>query len=150
MAAHWSSDEAGMVRSSLSVYLELMTILGAYRDALVLVGGWVPHFLLEVFGDPDKDFRHVGSLDIDLAVDHRQVGSDEYATIVERLERHDYRQRRNSSGDTIPSVLSVTSSEWPVAVIPSMSISWPLSLDNSSKSSSILSGISTYPLITAP
>jgi len=71
--AHWSSDEVGMVGGSLSVYLELMTILGAYRDALVLVGGWVPHFLLEVFGDPDRAFHHVGSLDIDLAVDHRQV-----------------------------------------------------------------------------
>jgi len=100
--AHWSFDEEGMVRSSLSVYLELMTILGAYRDELILVGGWAPYFLLEAFGDPDRDFRHVGSLDIDLAVDHRRVGPDEYASIVERVERHGYRQRRNSSGGRIP------------------------------------------------
>jgi len=86
--ADWSSDEEGMVRGCLSVYLELMTILGAYRHQLVLVGGWAPYFLLEAFGDPDRDFRHVGSLDIDLPVDHRRVGPDDYASIVERLERH--------------------------------------------------------------
>jgi hypothetical protein len=52
----------GIARLSLSVYLELMTVLGAYREALVLVGGWAPHFILEQFGRKDTDFRHVGSI----------------------------------------------------------------------------------------
>ncbi|MFO7650533.1 MAG: hypothetical protein R6X13_04225 [bacterium] len=30
----------------LSVLVEVMTVLGAYRDRLVLVGGWVPCLLL--------------------------------------------------------------------------------------------------------
>ena len=39
-------DQGGEIaRLSLSVYLELMTILGAYREALVLVGGWAPYFI---------------------------------------------------------------------------------------------------------
>ncbi|MBC8446262.1 MAG: hypothetical protein H8D78_00795, partial [Chloroflexi bacterium] len=39
-------DQGGAIaRLSLSVYLELMTILGAYREALVLVGGWAPYFI---------------------------------------------------------------------------------------------------------
>lgn len=54
---------------SKSVLLELMTILGAYRDALVLVGGWVPYFLIENHKRPGDEFEHVGSIDIDLAVD---------------------------------------------------------------------------------
>ncbi|MBI4677801.1 MAG: hypothetical protein HY748_09490 [Elusimicrobia bacterium] len=32
--------------ASRSVLLEVMTILGEYRDALVLIGGWGPYFLL--------------------------------------------------------------------------------------------------------
>ena len=91
-----------MVRASMSVYLELMTILGAYRDALVLVGGWVPYFILERYGQEDTDFQHVGSIDIDIAVDHRRVSPDQYAPIVDRLERHGYRQRLNRLGQPIP------------------------------------------------
>lgn len=55
--------------ASTSVLLELMAILGAYRDALVLVGGWAPYFLIETSKRPDDKFEHVGSIDIDLAVD---------------------------------------------------------------------------------
>jgi hypothetical protein len=57
---------------------ELMTVLGAYRDALVLIGGWAPYLILEQFGAPgafeadafqtdafQKGFAHVGSIDID-------------------------------------------------------------------------------------
>ena len=35
------------VNACLSVLIELMTILGEYRDSIVLVGGWIPYFLLE-------------------------------------------------------------------------------------------------------
>ena len=31
---------------------ELMTVLGGYRDALVLIGGWAPYVILERFGAP--------------------------------------------------------------------------------------------------
>lgn len=91
-----------ITRLSLSIYLELMTILAAYREALVLVGGWAPHFILKRFGRGETDFRHVGSIDIDIAVNHRLVSPDEYASIVERLERRGYRQRLNRLGQPIP------------------------------------------------
>jgi len=29
---------------------ELMTVLGGYRDALVLIGGWAPYVILEQSG----------------------------------------------------------------------------------------------------
>lgn len=63
--------------TSLSGLAELMTALGAYRDALVLIGGWAPFFILEQFGEPGASqadafqadafqtaFEHVGSIDI--------------------------------------------------------------------------------------
>ena len=87
---------------SLSVYLELMTVLGAYRDALVLVGGWAPYFILQCFGHADDAFRHVGSVDIDLAIDHRQVSPAQYAPILARLEQRGYAQRWDREGQTIP------------------------------------------------
>jgi hypothetical protein len=103
--ARENPDHGGEIAQlSLSVYLELMTILGAYREALVLVGGWAPYFILERFGREDTDFRHVGSIDIDVAVNPRLVSPDEYASIVERLERRGYRQRLNRLGQPIPFV----------------------------------------------
>lgn len=94
----YSEDVAAL---SLSVYLEVMTNLGAYRDALVLMGGWAPYFILERFGRHD-DFRHVGSVDIDIAVDHRQVSPDQYSSILNRLKQRGYRQRPDRLGQPIP------------------------------------------------
>ena len=93
---------------SMSVYLELMTILGAYREALVLVGGWAPYFILERFGQQDADFQHVGSIDIDIAVDHRRVSAHQYASIVERLKRRGYRQRFDRLGRPVPFIFERT------------------------------------------
>lgn len=75
------------VQAARSVLLEVTRLLGAYRDRLVLVGGWVPGLLL-----PDAEPRHVGSLDIDLALDHRRLGEPEYRTIRELLAGRGYEQ----------------------------------------------------------
>lgn len=71
----------------LSVLVEVMTVLGAYRDRLVLIGGWVPYLLL-----PEGVPEHVGSIDVDLAVDFLHVTDNEYATIRDLLEAAGYRQ----------------------------------------------------------
>ena len=65
------------VDACLSVLVELMTILGEFRDNIVLVGGWIPYFLME------KDqHEHVGSLDIDIALDFQKISGDTYTTIL--------------------------------------------------------------------
>ncbi len=64
------------IEAARSVLLELTRLLGAYREHLVLVGGWVPELLL-----PEAEPKHVGSLDIDLALDHRKLAEPEYQTI---------------------------------------------------------------------
>lgn len=42
---HFENSEANL---SQSVLLELMTVLGRYREVLYLVGGWAPYFLLQL------------------------------------------------------------------------------------------------------
>jgi len=79
-----------LVEASLSVLIELMTILGSYRDSLVLIGGWAPYFILQEYQEPGVGFRHVGSIDIDLLIDPDVAYSEEYATIVAMLVDRGY------------------------------------------------------------
>jgi hypothetical protein len=88
--------------ASKAVLLELMTLLRSYREALVLVGGWVPYFLLETHRLPGNTFTHVGSIDVDLAVDPAKVGQNEYATIVELLKKKGYAPAPDRAGNPIP------------------------------------------------
>jgi len=94
----------GITAASKSVLLEVMTTLRAYRDALVLVGGWVPYLLLEKHRLPDNTFLHVGSIDIDVAVDPAKLSEQQYATIVELLKERGYRPAPDRQGDPIPYV----------------------------------------------
>ncbi len=88
----------GITSASKSVLLELTTLLRAYDEALVLVGGWVPMLLLEAHGMPGSAAAHVGSIDIDLAVDPRKLDESHYATVLELLERRGYRMARDRRG----------------------------------------------------
>ncbi|HVS69697.1 MAG TPA: nucleotidyl transferase AbiEii/AbiGii toxin family protein [Phycisphaerae bacterium] len=67
------------------VMLELVRILGEYRDDLVLVGGWVPELLFS-----QANPRHVGSTDVDLAINHRTIDAEKYRTILEHLQKQGY------------------------------------------------------------
>lgn len=71
----------------LSVLLELMTILGTFRENIVLIGGWTPWFLV-----PEKRNEHTGSLDIDIALDFKHIDSAAYKSILQLL-----RERREMS-----------------------------------------------------
>jgi hypothetical protein len=86
------------VQACLSVMLELFTHLKSYRDYIVLIGGWVPFFLTKGFTEEP----HIGSLDIDLALDSNRIPEAAYATILERLEERGYQSSRNRKGETIP------------------------------------------------
>ena len=96
---HFANDEAHL---SQSVLLELMTILGRYRNALYLVGGWAPYFLLEQFQKEDDPFEHIGSIDIDLVIDFTKISDTEYASVVELLEKRGYPARKDRHGRVVP------------------------------------------------
>jgi len=77
------SDEA--IAACRSVMVEVLTILGKHRQHLVIVGGWVPQLLFSA-GD------HIGSIDVDLAIDWRQIPNHIYETIKNDLRGRGYYQ----------------------------------------------------------
>jgi hypothetical protein len=75
------------VEACLSVLVEFMTLLGEFKDSIVLVGGWVPYFLIE-----EGKQEHTGSLDIDAALDFKNISSETYSTILELLKERGYEE----------------------------------------------------------
>lgn len=78
---------AEIVSAARSVLLELAHLLGEYRENIVVVGGWVPELLFAESSDP-----HVGSVDVDLALDHRSLQEPGYMTLKKLLSERGYRQ----------------------------------------------------------
>ena len=93
------------VRACLSVLLELFTYLKPYRDHIVLIGGWVPFFLTEGMSDE----VHIGSLDVDLALDANKIPETEYETILERLKARGYQQAQTSKEKSFLPAMKETS-----------------------------------------
>ncbi len=62
-----------------------MRLLGEYRDDIVVVGGWVPQLLL-----PQHPKQHVGSIDVDLALNHRNLQEAGYSSIQRLLRDRGY------------------------------------------------------------
>ena len=65
--------------------LELSRLLGEYQDSVVVVGGWVPELLLN-----QASRRHVGSIDVDIALDHQKLKEVGYKTILQLLLARGY------------------------------------------------------------
>lgn len=70
------------VEAARAVLLEVHRVLGEYLDRIVLVGGWVPQLLL-----PED---HIGSTDVDLALDHRKLTEIGYKGIKRLLQEAGY------------------------------------------------------------
>ncbi|PLC03091.1 hypothetical protein CY658_24700 [Variovorax sp. RO1] len=73
-----------------SVLIELGQVLGAYTERFVVVGGSVPWLLL-----PRALPRHIGTIDVDLSLDHEALGDGEYVNLVGLLERAGYERGLN-------------------------------------------------------
>jgi hypothetical protein len=69
------------IEAAHRVLVDLGQVLGSYfKDSIVVVGGWVPDLLL-----PAAEERHVGSIDVDLALDAERLREGRYAEIVRSL-----------------------------------------------------------------
>lgn len=75
------------IKASKAVLLELVRLLGEFKDDMVIIGGWTPTFLLPQSEDP-----HVGSLDIDVAVNFSNIPDTAYQTILKLLLMRGYTQ----------------------------------------------------------
>jgi hypothetical protein len=91
------------IEACVIVMRELFTYLKPYRNQIVLVGGWVPYFLLEKYTPPGGEYgQHVGSLDIDVALDAFSIPADAYKTILEILNERGFYHRKDKLGKDIP------------------------------------------------
>ena len=68
------------IEAARRVLVDLGQVLAAFEDCLVVVGGWVPDLLLEQADEP-----HVGSIDVDLALDANKLVDGRYADLLKLL-----------------------------------------------------------------
>lgn len=99
-----NSYEPQSVEAAKAELIEAFSILNAFRDNIVLVGGWAPYILISQGGGKSANTGHVGSMDVDIGIDHRSLpGIEEvYAGIRAILEKNGYRMRKSANGQDIP------------------------------------------------
>jgi hypothetical protein len=67
-------------KAARRVLVDVGQVLASFADCIVVVGGWTPDLLL-----PDADEPHVGSIDVDLALDAARLNHGRYAELVKLL-----------------------------------------------------------------
>ena len=97
--------DSEITQVSYSYLLELIATLCEYYDSLVLIGGWVTFFILKNFKKPTVEFSHIGSIDIDLAVNPElfKDGMDKYRTIIDHISGIGYEQKKDRLNNIVPS-----------------------------------------------
>ena len=73
-----------------SVLVEIGQVLGSFKGKFAVVGGGVPWLLLS-----EAEMPHIGTGDVDLALDSEALGGGEYAQLVDALRGQGYHQREN-------------------------------------------------------
>jgi hypothetical protein len=68
------------VEAAWRVLVDVGQVLSSFRDAMVVVGGWVPDLLLA-----DRVPRHAGSIDVDFALDAAKLSDGRYAELLKLL-----------------------------------------------------------------
>jgi hypothetical protein len=68
------------VEAARRVLVDVGQVLASFHDAIVVVGGWVPDLLL-----PGAEPKHVGSIDVDLALDAAKLDDGRYAELLKLL-----------------------------------------------------------------
>jgi len=68
------------IEAAYRVLVDLGQVLKSFEDCLVVVGGWIPDLLLA-----SKEEPHVGSIDVDLALDAEKLAEGQYAELLKAL-----------------------------------------------------------------
>ena len=87
---HQDDYSARQIEAARRVLIDVGQILGSYRDCMVVVGGWVPDLLITEAEEP-----HIGSIDVDLALDAEKLNDGRYAELLKLLT--DTRRYRNGT-----------------------------------------------------
>lgn len=75
---------AGQKEAAHRVIVEIVNILSEYRDDMLIVGGWVPDLLF-----PGQN--HVGSIDVDMLLNHLELQEHSYENIQRVLLSNGYK-----------------------------------------------------------
>lgn len=75
----------GQKKAAYRVLVELVNLFNEYRDDIRIVGGWVPELMF-----PNKD--HVGSVDVDVLINHLTIEDKGYLTMARILEKNGYEE----------------------------------------------------------
>ena len=75
-------------RAVKSVLVEIGQLLGSFKGKFALVGGAVPWLLLDT-----AEMPHLGTVDVDLALDPKALANGEYVSLVEALQKRGYAHR---------------------------------------------------------
>ena len=68
------------IEAARRVLVDLGQVLAKFEDCMVVVGGWVPDLLLA-----DAEESHIGSIDVDLALDAAKLNDGRYADLLKLL-----------------------------------------------------------------
>jgi len=68
------------IEAAHRVLVDLGQVLKSFEDCLVVIGGWVPDLLME-----KAEEAHVGSIDVDLALDAEKLADGRYAELLKAL-----------------------------------------------------------------
>jgi hypothetical protein len=76
------------IEAARRVLVDVGQVLASFTDCLVVVGGWVPDLLI-----PEAEESHIGSIDVDLALDAAKLDKGRYAEMLKLLiDTKRYRQ----------------------------------------------------------
>jgi len=77
---HAEDYTARQTAAAHRVLVDVEQVLAGFKECIVLVGGWVPDLLLHEATEP-----HVGSIDVDLALDAEKLDDGRYADLLSLL-----------------------------------------------------------------
>lgn len=75
----------GQKEAAHRILVELTNLFDAYQDDIRVVGGWVPDLLFPGEG-------HIGSIDVDLLINHLTLKDAGYQNMALILKRNGYRE----------------------------------------------------------
>lgn len=78
----------GQKAAAHRVLIELVNLFSEYRDDIRIVGGWVPDLMFPEEG-------HVGSVDVDILINHIKLKDSGYLTMSKILLRNGYEEHPN-------------------------------------------------------
>ena len=68
------------VSAAHRVLVDVGQVLASFHDSIVVVGGWVPDLLLA-----GEEPKHIGSIDVDIALDAEKLNDGRYAELLKLL-----------------------------------------------------------------